>query len=118
MITLQEEEDRKEMDIISIKMNFQEFEGLHVFGNFDMLNMEKFSKGSSKWTPCYVYSLDYSVIFQLNYDKVINYMQKTSDTQQVHDKINFLLKNFPGLSQQITSNRDKVIQMFRPVTFT
>jgi len=44
-------------------------------------------------------------------------MQKTFDIQQVHEKINFLLKNFPGLSQQITSNRDKVIQMFKPVTF-
>lgn len=51
------------MDIISIKMNFQEFEGLYVFGNFDLLNLEKFSKGQSKWAPCYVYSQDTSLIY-------------------------------------------------------
>eukprot|EP00347_Sterkiella_histriomuscorum_P009018 403342844 len=112
-----EEEDRQTQDLITLRQNFQEFEGLYAFGNFDLLQLDKFKKQTSKWNSCFVYSTSQSLVLALNYDKAYKYMEKLYENQQIQDKTQFLMKNVPGLQNQLTSNREKMTQLFHKVSF-
>jgi len=65
----------KELDLITIRQNYLTFEGLLSFGNFELLQLDKFNIPSAqKWDPCYIYSIEGSVVFALNYDRTLKYM--------------------------------------------
>lgn len=47
-LIFQEAEDKEEMDMITYRENFNEINGLNIFGNFDILNLDKFAQTKDK----------------------------------------------------------------------
>lgn len=64
------------MDFFTKRENYFILEEVSIFGNFNLFNVDKFYHAKKKWMPCYVYALEESIVFKVNYAKAENYIKK------------------------------------------
>jgi hypothetical protein len=64
------------MDLITQMENFSEIKAFKIFGDTDILYPDKCFTSKERWSPCYIYALSKSLIFSLNFEKLIKYMEK------------------------------------------